>query len=160
MQLSAEAKGGLCHACCNSLEPCAYALSGCTHYVVRTPHSRKRKSCSSHDHTPCVFDPKRSKLRCETRYCGSSRDSAFSTRCSNCRQGHTPCLERCGRRLSSSGDPLCCLCMKDTPDPAARAVNLLATPSDIPWNSCSTPNCPYLVESHDKCAPCASSCFP
>ena len=160
LHLSADARGGLCHACCNSFVPCVYLLSGCTHYVARPLHSRKRKRCSSHDHTVCIFDPKRSKLRCETRYYENLRDSAFSALCSDCRQGHTPCLERCGRRLNSIDDPLCCMCLKDTPDPAARAATLLPTRSDVPWNSCSTPNCPYLVEGHDKCALCATSCFP
>ena len=160
MHLCATAKGGLCHACSNNLEPCLYSLSGCINYVQREHHSRKRKACSSHDHTICTFDPKRSKLRCEVKYCPNSRDSASSSRCDTCRQGYEPCLERCGRRLTLPGDFLCSLCTQDTSDPSLRAAQLRATVVDTPWESCATPNCPYFVNGNNICALCATSCFP
>ena len=153
-------KGGFCYACDKNFVPCRLALSGCFNHVHREPSSRKRKACSLHDSQVCMFNPKRVKLKCVSRYCANCRIGPSSPLCSECDQGFTPCPERCSRRIDSSKGPLCSICLLDVSDPAERASLLTSSYSATPLEHCASPGCDRFVDGDALCALCAAHCFP
>ena len=143
--LAQEPRSGKSHACNTGCPPCAHSMSGCPSHVRNSDKItlRLRKTCSSHNHQRCPFDPSNT-LSCSTSMCGNPRVSATESRCPDCIDEHVPCSQNCSRRTVSISETLCQLCSRQAPPTASASsvdpVSVLLMATDHP------PSVGYMIK--------------